>query len=201
MGNQPDRTDGSEGNHLAAPGPGPLSRVLLRTLADSLTLSRVVLAGALALLGARQGEQALPLAVGLIIAGWTADSVDGHFAHMAGGEGQTLIGRHDVTIDVVFSLGGLAYFALAGFVSRWLALGYVALSALTFLFRPARVTAILLQMPGAVIPAVVTLIYNRVLFALLAIWALALLVLDRRRFVWRLGNLRNGLSDLLRELR
>ncbi|NPV07180.1 MAG: hypothetical protein HPY83_04345 [Anaerolineae bacterium] len=193
--NHTDSTRNTGG--LRPPVPTALSRLLLRALADGLTLSRVGMAGLLVFLGLRQGQEALPLAVAIIIAGWTADTVDGHLAHLAGGEGQTLIGRHDVTIDVAFSLGGLAYFALSGYLSRWLALVYVLVAAIAFLVRPARVTAILLQMPTAVLPAVVTFVHDRRLLAVLVLWALALLVLDRRRFSWRLSQLGRGLSDLL----
>lgn len=194
LDHQSDRTDLSD---KEGPAIHPTKRILLRALADSLTLSRVGFAIGLALLGARQGQQGLTLAIGMIMAGWTADSVDGHFAHMAGGEGQTLIGRHDVTVDVIFSLGGLSYFTLAGYVSRSLALAYIVLAVATFLFRPVRATAILLQAPVAVVPAVVAAVHNRVLLLVLALWALALLVLDRRRFLWRLRQLRRGLPDLL----
>lgn len=198
MDDERNRTDSTgERGGPQPPVALPRRRPWLRALADGLTLSRVGLAALLAFLGARQGQGALPLAIVIIITGWTADTVDGHLAHLAGGEGQTSIGRHDVTLDVAFSLGGLAYFALSGYLSRWLALIYVVLAAAAFLVRPARVTAILLQMPTAVLPAVVTFVHDRRLLAGLVLWALALLILDRRRFAWRLSQLGRGLADLL----
>ena len=176
--------------------PHPPSRArLLSFLADALTASRLLLAAFLAWLGASAGRAGLTVAVGLIMVGWTADTLDGHMAKWAGCEGQTLLGRHDVTVDMVFSTGGLAYFALAGFISTWLAVAYLAVAAGLLVLFPLRSMAIVIQAPAAVLPVAVGLGHEPALGLAVIAWALLLLLVDRRRFAWRLAHFWRGLAD------
>jgi len=169
---------------------------LLRFLADALTCSRLLLAIVLVWLGTSSGPPTLTLATGLIIAGWTADTLDGHLANWAGSEGRTLLGRHDVTVDMIFSLSSVVYFVLAGFVSQWLALTYVVLAAGLLMVFPCRSLAIIAQAPAAALPGIVGFIHRPVLGVAMVVWAVLLLLIDRRRFTWRLSHFWKGLADL-----
>lgn len=170
---------------------------VLRAVADILTGSRLVLAVALTIMGARWGEAAFTAAVALIAFGWTADTLDGHFAEWAGDDVPTLFAGHDVTVDVVFSCGGLAYFVLAGFVPPLLAAAYLLAGVAILLFLPSHSTAVALQAPVAALPAVFSFIYRPGLGLIIVIWAAVLLVADYRRFRWRLSRFRHGITGLL----
>ena len=132
------------------------------------------------------------------MSGWTTDSVDGHLARWAGSEGRTTIGRSDIVVDAVFTLGGLAYFLLAGFVAPWLELAYLTAALVVFVIAPRRATVITFEAPLAALPAIVSLAYRPTLGAIMIAWAAVMLLLDYQRFRWRLGNSANGIGHLFR---
>jgi phosphatidylglycerophosphate synthase len=185
--------DVSPSEPTGARRPSPI----LRDIANILTLSRVVLAVALVVLATTGGRSTLVIAVAAIMLGWTTDSVDGHIARWGGFAERTAIGRSDVLIDTFFSLGGLAYFIVAGFLPLWAGLGYLALASFVFALAPRRATAVTLEAPVAVLPAVVSLVYQPLLGAAMVVWALFMLALDFRRFRWRLARYTRGISQLL----
>jgi len=169
-------------------------KTIYRILADTLTGLRLILAAALAALGARNGQQSLATAVVLILTGWTADTLDGHLARKSGREGETFLGRNDLLVDVVFSLGGFTYFALSGFVSLWLALFYVAVSGGIVLRFPCRSAVITLMAPLAILPAAVSFLHSPRLLGLMALWSAITLVADRRQFARRVARYLTGFT-------
>ncbi len=88
-----------------------------KQLADLITASRAVLAFYLAWLGVTHREAALPLAVWLMIANWTGDSLDGVLARRSRLRYDTWVGDHDLEIDILVSLGLLVYMLAAGLVN------------------------------------------------------------------------------------
>ncbi|MHB0878715.1 MAG: CDP-alcohol phosphatidyltransferase family protein [Anaerolineae bacterium] len=166
----------------------------LRVLADLLTASRLLLAVLLVAVGLGQRQEGLGLAVALFAIGWTADTFDGHLGERSGYTASSFFSRNDVAVDVVFSLGGLSYFILAGFVPLVFGIGYVVAGAIVFALAPCRSVMVAIEVPIALIPLVVSLIKAPTLALLIALWALALLAIDFRRFRWRLSRFVHGLS-------
>lgn len=91
-----------------------------RNLADLLTLSRVLLALGLVLLGVRVGASALPAAVVVVILSWFTDLLDGPLARRDTVSAVTWVGQHDTEADLSTSLGVVAYLVLSGYVAGWL---------------------------------------------------------------------------------
>jgi len=172
-----------------------------RVLADALTASRLVFAAMLVAIGLNQRQEGLRLAVALFVLGWTADTFDGHLGERSGYIGTTLLSRNDVAVDVAFSLGGLSYFVIAGFVPFLAGLVYVALAGAVYAAFPLRSVLVALQAPVTAIPLVVSLLKAPTLALLLAVWALALLAVDFRRFRWRLARFVEGLPAGIRPRR
>jgi len=121
---------------------------LTKQLADLITLTRAFLAPWFVWLGFRQGSDALPQVVVLMILNWTGDSVDGALARRSGTRVQTWIGDHDLAIDMLVSAGLLGYMVASGFLAGLAAAAYV-LVWLVILWRweMARSLGMLFQAP------------------------------------------------------
>lgn len=103
---------------------------IVKRLADLLTASRVAIAAALLWLSRLAAADLLAVAAVLLLTAWITDTLDGPLARRSGGA-STWIGDHDLEIDVLVSLGVLAYLAGAGFLSPVFALAYLALWGVT----------------------------------------------------------------------
>lgn len=99
-----------------------------KQFADLLTGSRVVIAIVLAGLGWMAAAELLALAAVLLLLSWITDTLDGPLARWGGGA-HSWVGEHDLEIDVLVSLGVLAYLVGAHFLAPAYALGYLALWA------------------------------------------------------------------------
>jgi len=161
-------------------------RSLMRILADVLTASRLVIAAGIVGVGIPWGRGALNLVQIATLVGWTADTVDGHLARRAPADQQTLISKHDRTVDAVMVVAGFLYMTAVGFVSWWFCLAYLAVSAgLIYRFRSITLvtlleTPLVLQMP------LVALMETPLLGLAWVAWGLLALILDHKRLMVRL---------------
>ncbi len=105
---------------------------LTKQLADLITLLRGVLAAIFVWLGITQRADGMPLAVVLLIANWTGDSIDGALARQSGLIQQTWIGDHDLEIDMLISVGLMGFMVAAGLLSWQVASLYLILWLLIF---------------------------------------------------------------------
>lgn len=108
--------------------------VVAKQLADVFTASRAFIAFILIWLGVTQGDLGLPLAVWLLITSWTTDLLDGPLARYSRVAYQTWIGELDLQVDMAVSAGLLVYLMFAGLVETNLALVYILLWLLVFLW-------------------------------------------------------------------
>ncbi len=119
-----------------------------KRLADAVTWGRALIGGWLVLLGWTQGASALPQGVVLMLLDWTADSIDGPLARLGPQPCHTWIGDHDLEVDILVSLGLLAFLTLSGWVPPGVAGLYLALWALVILgLGYRRVLGELIQAP------------------------------------------------------
>lgn len=103
-----------------------------KRLADSLTAGRALLGFGLAVLGLSQGAEMLSTACLVLLACWCTDLFDGALARRSGVGVHTWIGDHDLEVDVLVSVGLLAYLVGSGFLAPLYALAYLALWGLIF---------------------------------------------------------------------
>jgi hypothetical protein len=119
-----------------------------KQVADFITIARVLIAPVLIWLGITRGEASLPLAVGLMIADWTGDLVDGPIARRSRRRYDTWIGDHDLEADILVSLGLMFYLLVVGYVELQVVGLYILFWALIFwrwgFYRPL---GMLLQAP------------------------------------------------------
>lgn len=98
------------------PAAAAADRDLPARAADTLTLTRVVLAGLVGWLAWRGLLDAAAVALALA---WLTDTLDGKVARL--GDGRTRFGEWDMAVDVLVGASVLAGLGLAGLVPRWLA--------------------------------------------------------------------------------
>jgi phosphatidylglycerophosphate synthase len=158
----------------------------MRTLADALTASRLVIAAGIVGIGIPWGRGALHLVQIATLLGWTADTVDGHLARRAPKGRRTWISNHDRTVDAFMVLAGFLYMTAIGFVSWWFCLLYLTVSAgLIYRFRSSALTT-LLEAPLVLQMPVVALREVPSLGLAWLVWGLLALILDRKRLAVRL---------------
>jgi len=100
-----------------------------KTIADTLTVTRVLLAFLILWLGVTGGSEALPAAMTVLIFAWTTDLLDGPFARRDPSAPQTWVGERDLHADMSVGFCVLGYLAFAGFIPLWAGIAYLATSA------------------------------------------------------------------------
>jgi len=103
-----------------------------KKVADLITWARLLQFPLFVWLGLTQASEALPVAVGLVILNWTADSFDGPLARRKPFPRQTQIGARDLEVDMLVSCGLLAYLTATGLLGRPVALFYLLIWGLYF---------------------------------------------------------------------
>jgi len=151
------------------------------TAADMLTASRLLLGIWFCTAAIAGWSLALKTLVILHLAGISTDILDGNLARRSP-EGQGRLATWELPVDMVLYVGVAGTLCTAGYCSAIFLAGYLALATLLLVLRPSVVAAMLLMAPVAFLPAAITLIHDRSLFALYVGWALVALVLDWNRF-------------------
>lgn len=100
-----------------------------KTLADTLTSVRFLLAFYLVWLGWQKGPEAIGSAALALLVAWVTDVLDGPLARRDPRGIRTWIGDRDLEADVAVALGIWIYLTLAGFLSPWLAGLYLVIAA------------------------------------------------------------------------
>jgi cardiolipin synthase len=92
-----------------------------KTLADTLTSVRFLLAFYLLWLGWQKGPEAIGSAALALLVAWVTDVLDGPLARRDPRGIRTWIGDRDLEADMAVALGVWIYLTFAGFLSLWLA--------------------------------------------------------------------------------
>ncbi len=122
--------------------------LVAKQVADFLTLSRVMIAFGLGIVGILKGAAGLPEAVCLLLLSWTTDSLDGPLARRSRVQYRSWFGDHDLEADIAASIGLLVYLMSSGFVNRWVGSGYFILMAVVYyLLGSPRSMGMLFQAP------------------------------------------------------
>ena len=97
-----------------------------KTVADTLTGARALLAVWILWLGIRGGDGAIGAASMTLILAWITDLLDGPIARSAPQSLHTWIGDHDLEVDLMVATSVWLYLSMSGFVQVVLAATYVA---------------------------------------------------------------------------
>jgi len=106
--------------------------LVAKQVADFFTLIRALLSPTLVLLGILQGSNGLPLAIGVMLASWISDALDGPLARRSRVKYHTWLGDHDLQVDMAVSIGLMFYMLLAGFVDIQVVGVYILFWVLVF---------------------------------------------------------------------
>lgn len=174
-----------------------------KSIPDWLTASRALIA--LAILGlVPVGPPALRAVAFLLLLGWTTDMADGRLARRWEKD-PTWIGEHEFHIDMLMVLSSTVYLILTGLVPQALSTAYLVLGAIISLavlhrgeFLRFKAVTMLIAFPWTFIPFVVA--YFRDPFAAYvgAVWMVAALVVDWRRFLGVVGDFLSGARTFLK---
>ena len=119
----------------------------VKTMADTLTASRFLLALVIFWLGLRIGQPALPTVTLALVLGWASDLLDGALARRDRNQRHTWLGDSDLSVGVCVALGLLCYLTFSNYVSPAIALSYILMTgALIWRFR-SRALAMAAQAP------------------------------------------------------
>jgi len=165
-------------------------------IADLLTLLRLIAAGVLLWLGLARGTSALPVAVIVVVLGWTTDQLDGWFARRS--PTPTRLKDCDFQIDLIFYAGILAYLVLARFVPAWLVAGFVILGCAAWLLTRRRAVVILCLRIIDVACGVIIFTSMPFIGLIIVVWLVVLAVVYRRRLAERVPRWFNDLRGLWR---
>jgi phosphatidylglycerophosphate synthase len=153
-----------------------------KTIADTLTVTRVFLALFILWLGVTGGSEALPAAMTALIFAWATDLLDGPFARRDPTAPQTWVGEHDLQADMSVGLGVLGYLTFAGFAPVWLGLAYLAVcAALLLIFRSIHV-GMLVQAPPYAMMLYVALRFATLQGGIAVAWILLAVIVTWPRF-------------------
>ena len=107
-----------------------------KTIADTLTLSRFLLALLILWLGVTGGSEPLPTAITALIFAWATDVLDGPLARRDPSGRQTWVGTLDLQADIGVAAGVLGFLTFGGFVPVWMGVTYALIAAaLTYCLR------------------------------------------------------------------
>ena len=106
--------------------------LVAKQVADLITFARGLLGFWLAWLGFTHVDQTLTLAVWIMIADWTGDSIDSALARSSRIRYHTWIGDHDLEIDITVSAGLLIFMLRAGFLQWQMVVIYLLIWAVIF---------------------------------------------------------------------
>lgn len=148
-----------------------------KTLADLLTASRFFCGLYLIWLGLQKNS--LEAAMLTLWLAWVTDLIDGAIARRDARQAHTFMSDHDLTADMTLSFGCWVYLALQGVISPEVALGYIALVALSLWYFKALHLRWAVQVPpyfGMLLVAVTqvpyygALLIGWLLFVVAVIW-------------------------------
>jgi len=107
-----------------------------KTIADSLTLSRFLLALLILWLSLTSGSEALPAVTTALIFAWATDLLDGPLARRDPSGRQTWVGTLDLQVDLSIATAVLCFLTFGGFIPAWAGITYALIAAwLLFHFR------------------------------------------------------------------
>lgn len=153
-----------------------------KTIADTLTVTRVLLALLIFCLGVTGGSEALPAATTALIFAWATDLLDGTFARRDPSPQPTWVGERDLHADVSVSVSVLAYLTFSRFVPLWASLIYVAITVVLLWHFRSRHLAMAMQAPPYALMLYTALRYATLQGAIAVAWILLTVIVTWPRF-------------------
>ena len=162
-------------------------RFLKRNLADSLTVSRIII-GLIVLSLSFIGKSAYVAVVILTLVGAATDILDGKVArHYFGENREGRLGKDDVEVDTLFVLCVLGYFSFSGVVIHpAIGLGWIGLVLIaTILYKKNLRVLVISEVTTVIALLVIALLYDPLVFGLIVAPAMTGgIIINRRRVLY-----------------
>ena len=168
-----------------------------RVLADALTYSRLVAAAALLVWPWEPSTRSLAVLLRCKILLWSADAVDGALARRSRTP-PSWIGRNDIWIDSLVTLGTGVSLARMGLVPAAFVVAWLAACAAAYAFRPVHTALLAFMFPLQATLVLLAVAYGLPEVWLLAAWLAVLACLAWRRLKWVIAVFIDGLPGALR---
>lgn len=169
-----------------------------RVAADTLTVSRLVAGITLALWPWEPSVRSLAALFRWKILLWSLDAVDGVLARRSRTP-PSWIGRNDIWVDSLVTLGTGTALARMGFLSGSLLALWLVLCTALYVIRPAHTLLLVFMFPLHLALVGLAAIHRLHEVGLFLLWLLALAYLARKRLKWVIGVFIEGLPDGPRE--
>lgn len=168
----------------------------MKTLADALTFTRVIVTLLVLSSGFLWGGAAFRLVTIASLLGWTTDILDGIFARRATHKRKTWIGENDFNLDVALFVAIFVYLTLIGLVPTRFAIAYLVVGTICgFIFRSRSVIQIF-EAPVIALSLYAVFREEPFLWRVVLLWILGAMTLCRERFLEVVGDFFQGLRVL-----
>ena len=162
-------------------------RFLKQNLADSLTVSRIIIS-LIVLSLSFIGKSTYVAVVILTLVGAATDILDGKVArHYFGENREGRLGKHDVEVDTFFVLCVLGYLSFSGVVIHpAIGLGWIGLVLIaTILYKKNLKVLVISEVTTVITLLAITLLYDPLVFMLIVAPAMAVgIIINRRRVLY-----------------
>lgn len=153
-----------------------------KTIADVLTMVRVILAFFIIICALFADPSLLFLVVALTLIGWTTDVLDGNMARRDPAGRKTWIGDMDFAVDILFIYSGMLYFITAGFLPLWPFFFYGVVAATTAIIWTKRSVMMAFAAPMASLPIIFSFLNSPMWGWVFLGWIALALTLNWARF-------------------
>ncbi len=165
-----------------------------RLLADLMTYLRLLGGLLLPFLSWDHSADSLGRLVKINLLLWSTDALDGKFARLSNTP-SSWIGRRDIYVDTVMTVGTSLALVRAGYFSRELLVIWFCLCLVVYLFRPVATVMLAFMMPLQVALPLLALLHGCPEFNLYLLWLLIIALINRVRVKFVIEDFINGLPE------
>jgi phosphatidylglycerophosphate synthase len=180
--------------HLREDGPVPWAR----TLADLLTISRLLGGMALAVMPWDKTVGSLGRLVKYNLLLWSTDTVDGKFARRSNTP-PSWIGERDIVVDSALTLGTGIALARSGYLPGKMVVLWLGVCLVLYAMRPVTTTILVFMFPLQMALPVIALAHGCPEVRLYLIWVAAVAIMSWKRLKFVIESFIDGLPDRQRE--
>lgn len=180
--------------HLREDGPVPWAR----TLADLLTISRLLGGMALAVMPWDKTVGSLGRLVKYNLLLWSTDTVDGKFARRSNTP-PSWIGERDIVVDSALTLGTGIALARSSYLPGKMVVLWLGVCLVLYAMRPVTTTILVFMFPLQMALPVIALAHGCPEVRLYLIWVAAVAIMSWKRLKFVIESFIDGLPDRQRE--
>ncbi len=171
----------------------------LKLVADILTTARFLIGIYIIRFSGFDISDGISSAATLLWLAWVTDLLDGPISRLDPRKIQTFIGKHDLTADVMVSLGCWLFLTFSGVIPLWLGIGYILFGFFLIWYFKSEYLAWAFQAPPYGMMILTALRYAPAYGVLLITWIAIVVIVTWPRFPkYTLPEFLNGIKALFK---